>query len=87
MPGEWIQHITRKGNAFACVLRDSLSAGGADTRMTSRCQSHGGLQKKPCKAQEDIIQGSIAGTSLAFEDQKKSPVGKSRCHVSKVEIS
>lgn len=36
------------------------------------------------KAQEDVIEGSIAGTSLAFEDQKKGPVGKGRCHISQV---
>lgn len=74
------------GTALACVVRDNLSVGRADRRMARRCQSHGFIERT-CKTQEGVIEGSIAGTSLAFENQKKGPVDKDRRLISQVGVS
>lgn len=48
--------------------------------------NHTGFTERTCKAQEDVIEGSITGTSLAFEDQKKGPVGMGRRHSGQVGV-
>lgn len=69
------------------VVRDSLSAGGTDRRMARRCQSHGVYRKNLQSTGRCNIEGSIAGTSLAFENQKKGPAGKDRHPISQAGAS